>query len=35
VRFDDLMAYKRKDDEARAIVLDQLTAAAREFGMGY
>jgi excisionase family DNA binding protein len=35
VRFDDLMAYKRKDDEARAKVLDQLTAEAQEFGMGY
>src|SRR5712671_4385638 len=30
VRFDDLMAYKRKDDEARAKVLDQLTAEAQE-----
>ena len=35
VRFDDLMAYKRKDDEARAMVLDQLTAEAQELGMGY
>lgn len=35
VRFDDLMAYKRKDDEARAKVLDQLTADAQELGMGY
>jgi excisionase family DNA binding protein len=35
VRFDDLMAYKRKDDEARAKVLDQLTAEAQELGMGY
>ena len=32
---DDLMAYKRKDDEARARVLDQLTAEAQELGMGY
>ena len=32
VRFDDLMAYKRKDDEARAKVLDQLTAEAQELG---
>lgn len=32
VRFDDLMAYKRKDDEARAKVLDQLTADAQELG---
>ena len=35
VRFDDLMAYKRKDDEARAKVLDQLTVEAQELGMGY
>jgi excisionase family DNA binding protein len=35
IRFDDLMAYKRKDDEARAKVLDQLTAEAQELGMGY
>jgi excisionase family DNA binding protein len=35
VRFDDLMAYKRKDDEARAKVLDQLTAEAQELSMGY
>lgn len=35
VRFDDLMTYKRRDDEARAKVLDQLTAEAQELGMGY
>jgi excisionase family DNA binding protein len=35
VRFDDLMTYKRKDDEARAKILDQLTAEAQELGMGY
>ena len=35
VRFDDLMAYKRKDDEARAKILDQLTAEAQKLGMGY
>lgn len=35
VRFDDLTAYKRKDDEARAKVLDQLTAEAQELGLGY
>lgn len=34
VRFEDLMAYKRKDDEARAKVLDQLTAEAQELGIG-
>lgn len=35
VRFDDLMAYKRKDDDARAKVLDQLTAEAQAMAMGY
>lgn len=35
VRFDDLMTYKRKDDEARAKNLDQLSADAQELGMGY
>jgi excisionase family DNA binding protein len=35
VRFDDVIAYKRKDDEARAKVLDRLTAEAQELGMGY
>lgn len=35
VRFDDLMAFKRRDDEARAKVLDQLTAEAQELGLGY
>jgi excisionase family DNA binding protein len=35
VRFDGLMAYKRKDDDARAKVLDQLTAEGQELGMGY
>jgi excisionase family DNA binding protein len=35
VRFDDLIAYKRKDDEARAKILDQLTAEAQALGMGY
>jgi hypothetical protein len=29
------MAYKRKDDENRAKILDQLTAEAQELGMGY
>jgi hypothetical protein len=33
--FDDLMAYKRKDDEARAKILDQLTAEAQELVIGY
>jgi len=35
VRFDDLMAFRRTDDEARAKILDQLTAEAQEAGMGY
>ena len=35
VRFDDLMAFKRKDDDARSEILDQLTAEAQELGMGY
>lgn len=35
VRFDDLMAYKKKDDEAREKVLDQLAADAQELDMGY
>jgi excisionase family DNA binding protein len=35
VRFDDIMAYKQKDDEARTKILDQLTTEAQELGMGY
>ncbi len=35
VRLDDLMAYKRKDDEARLRIADELTADAQELGMGY
>ena len=35
VRLDDLLAYKRKDDEARAKIVDQLTAEAQELGLGY
>jgi excisionase family DNA binding protein len=35
VRFDDLMAYKRKDEEARAKVLDEVAAEAQELDMGY
>ena len=34
VRFDDLMAYKRKDDEARERVLEQLAAEAQELEAG-
>jgi excisionase family DNA binding protein len=35
IRFDDLMAYMRQDDEARSKILDQLTAEAQHLGMGY
>ncbi len=35
VRFDDLMAYKKKDDVAREKVLNQLAADAQELKMGY
>jgi excisionase family DNA binding protein len=35
IRFDDLLAYQRKDDEDRRRVADELTADAQELGMGY
>lgn len=35
VRFDDLMAFKKKDDVARAQVLDQFTAASQALEMGH
>ncbi len=35
VRLDELMAYKRKDDETRCRIADELTADAQELGMGY
>jgi excisionase family DNA binding protein len=35
VRFDDLMTYKRRDDEARRQVADALAAEAQVLGMGY
>jgi excisionase family DNA binding protein len=33
VRLDDLMAYKRRDDEARRLIADALTADAQELEM--
>ena len=35
VRLDDLLAYKRTDDESRRRIADELTADAQELGMGY
>jgi excisionase family DNA binding protein len=35
VRLDDIMAYKRKDDDVRRRIADELTADAQELGMGY
>jgi len=35
VRRDDLLAYKRKDDEDRRRVADELTADAQGLGIGY
>jgi excisionase family DNA binding protein len=35
IRRDDLMAYKRRDDEARLRVLEELVAQAQELNMGY
>jgi hypothetical protein len=35
IRLDDLLAYKRTDDEERRRVADELTADAQELGMGY
>ncbi len=35
VRLDDLLAYKRKDDETRRRIADELMADAQELGMGY
>ena len=35
VRFDDLMAYKSKDDEARLKVLAELSALDQELDLGY
>jgi excisionase family DNA binding protein len=35
VRIDDLLAYKRRDDEERLKVLGELVAQAQELDMGY
>src|SRR5579883_1743780 len=35
VRLEDLLDYKRKDDETRRRIADELTADAQELGMGY
>ena len=35
IRIDDLLAYKRQDDEERGRVADELAADAQELGMGY
>lgn len=35
VPFHDLMAFKRKDDEARLKALDELAALDQELGLGY
>ncbi|NJM00640.1 MAG: helix-turn-helix domain-containing protein [Synechococcaceae cyanobacterium SM2_3_2] len=35
VRFQDLMDYKRKTDEARSQSLEELVSQAQELGMGY
>jgi excisionase family DNA binding protein len=35
IRFEDLMAYKRRDDAHRRAIADELTREAEELGMGY
>lgn len=35
VRFEDLMAYRRADDEQRKAVLDELASEAQRLGLGY
>ena len=35
VRYQDVIDYKKRIDEARLAALDQLTAQAQELGMGY
>lgn len=35
VRLVDLLEYKKRDDEARAVVVDELVADAQDLDMGY
>ena len=35
VRLDDLLSYKRKDDERRRQIADELAADGQALGMGY
>lgn len=35
VRFEDLLAYKQRDERERKAVLDELTAEAEKHGLGY
>lgn len=35
IRFEDLMEYRRKDEEKRRAVLDELAAEAQRLGLGY
>jgi excisionase family DNA binding protein len=35
VRFEDVMTFKRADDEKRSKLLEELTAEAQELGLGY
>ncbi len=35
IRFEDLMAYRRKDEEKRRAVLDELASEAQRLGLGY
>jgi len=35
IRFEDLMEYRRKDEERRRAVLDELTSEAQRLGLGY
>lgn len=35
IRFEDLMAYRRTDEEKRRTVLDELASEAQRLGLGY